>query len=284
MKKLAAIFTALLLLAGCSQQTAVEVTEDFLIITSFYPVYIFTTNIVGDAEGVSVQNLTDSGVGCLHDYNITPVDMKLMERADLLIINGAGMEPFMDSVPEGLSVVDSSEGVELIEDNPHIWLSVPNAIKQVENITEGLCKADSINAPKYRQNAKEYISKLNLLDGEIREATAGGENTGVITFHEAFPYFAAEYGLKVVATVHVDGESEPGAAQLADIIEIAGEGKVAAIFTEPQYSPKSAQLISNETGVPIYELDPVVTGEINAEAYEKVMRKNIETLKILNAK
>lgn len=284
MKKLAALFTAILLLAGCSQQTAVEITDDFTVVTSFYPIYVFTSNITEGAEGVSVQNLTDSDVGCLHNYTVTPGDMKLLEKADLVIINGAGMEAFMADTLSAVNVVDSSVGVELIDEhgeaNPHIWLSVPNAVKQVKNITEGLCKADSKNADLYRKNADAYTQKLNALDGKIRGAVKGEGNKNIVTFHEAFSYFAKEYGFNVIATVHTDGESEPGAAQLAQIIEKVKSEGAAAIFTEPQYSPDSAQLIARETDVPLYELDPAATGEMTPDAYERAMEKNVETLKM----
>lgn len=283
MRKFLSVLICIFLLAGCAP-ASVDNAESFNIVTSFYPVYVFTSNIIKDADGVLLQNLTDADIGCLHDYTVTPKDMRLLESADLLIINGAGMEEFVINAPSDLTVCDSSEGILCIshhnEINAHIWLSVPNAITQVQNITSSLCKADAKNSAVYQKNAKEYIARLSQLDKDIRDVTDNITKRNIVTFHEAFPYFAKEYGLNIVDTIHTTHtDSEVPPAKLTDIINKIKSGGADALFTEPLHSSSAADIISSETGIPLYSLDPVVSGDMCPDAYEKAMQNNLKTIK-----
>ncbi|MBR4382154.1 MAG: zinc ABC transporter substrate-binding protein, partial [Selenomonadaceae bacterium] len=114
------------------------------IVTSFYPMYLDTINITRGVKGVEVVNLTPPQTGCLHDYQLTPEDMKTLETADIFVVNGLGMESFLDKVTEAhpdlkiINASDSPEIVPIVEDgvpNPHVWLSVTYSIQQVKNIT-----------------------------------------------------------------------------------------------------------------------------------------------------
>lgn len=298
MKRIGILLIILILLvSGCGNEPVVREPGTVNIITSFYPVYILTLNIIEGVEGARLINMTKPDTGCLHNYKLLPEDMKLIEQADIFVINGAGMEGFMDKIFESkadLPVVDSSAGIELLcseddhdhehghghddEINPHIWLSVPNAIRQVRNIAKGLSDADGKNASLYITNAEKYIQRLEALDGEIREKTKDIKNRNLITFHEAFPYFAQEYGFTVLGVLSQTAENEPSSKAMADIVEAVREHNIKAVFTEPNYPPKSAGVISKETGAQVHSLDPVVTGEMIPEAYEKAMRSNLDTI------
>lgn len=314
-KILSLLIITLVALMGCSSKNTESINDsnEITIVTSFYPIYISTLNIIKDVPNVKLINMTKAQTGCLHDYQLSPEDLKTLSSADIFVVNGAGMEGFLDKVisnEKDLDIVDSSEGIKLLtadgeehshddenhnhdeeethaddhdhEDNPHVWVSISNNIKQVQNIADGLAKYDPDNADKYEANAKEYISKLEALKTEMHEVIDTLPNRNIITFHEAFPYFAEEFNLNIVGVVEVEPGTEPSPKQLEETIEIAKNNNVKALFTEPQYAAKAATTISNETGIPIYTLDPIVTGDSTSDAYDDYitkMEQNLETLK-----
>ena len=280
-----------LLLTGCGGTNTAGGGKDgsFHIVTSFYPMYVATINITQGVDGVTVTNMTKPQTGCLHDYQLMTEDMKTLEKADAFVINGAGMESFLDKVIEqqkNLKIIDASKGIELLKDddeeNPHVWLSVTDAILQVKNIAEQLKAADPKHADAYEKNAAAYIKKLEALKAEMHAELDTVPNKDIVTFHEAFPYFAKEFGLNIISVVEREPGTEPTPAELQETIEQVKKLPVKVLFTEPQYSPSAAETIARETGAKIYTLDPVVTGEANDQAinaYIDTMKKNMETLK-----
>lgn len=259
------------------------------VVTSFYPVYLATINITKDISGVTVTNMTEPQTGCLHDYSLRPADMIMLEKADVFVINGAGMESFLDDVirqREDLKVIEASKGIALLKDesgeeNPHVWVSVTNAVTYVNNIAAQLSEADQANEEQYRSNAAAYVQKLTDLKDEMHSALDGLKSRDIITFHEAFPYFAQEFDLNIAAVVEREPGSEPVPKELAEIIDKIKQTGIKALFAEPQYSSKAAETIARDTGAKVYTLDPVVTGEAvpdAADAYIVTMRKNVETL------
>lgn len=283
--------TLCLLLTGCGGAGTADGGKDgsFRIVTSFYPMYVATINITQGVEGVTVTNMTKPQTGCLHDYQLMTEDMKTLEKANAFVINGAGMESFLDKVTgqqKNLKIIDASKGIELLKDgdeeNPHVWLSVTDAIAQVRNIAEQLKAADPKHAEAYEKNAEAYIKKLEALKTEMHNALDNVPNKDIVTFHEAFPYFAKEFGLNIISVVEREPGTEPTPAELQETIEQVRKLPVKVLFTEPQYSPSAAETISRETGAKIYTLDPIVTGEANDQAinaYIDTMKKNMETLK-----
>ena len=280
-----------LFLTGCGSTNTAGGGKDgsFHIVTSFYPMYVATINITQGVDGVTVTNMTKPQTGCLHDYQLMTEDMKTLEKADAFVINGAGMESFLDKVVEqqkNLKIIDASKGIELLKDddeeNPHVWLSVTDAILQVKNIAEQLKAADPKHADAYEKNAAAYIKKLEALKAEMHAELDTVPNKDIVTFHEAFPYFAKEFGLNIISVVEREPGTEPTPAELQATIEQVKKLPVKVLFTEPQYSPSAAETIARETGAKIYTLDPVVTGEANDQAlnaYIDTMKKNMETLK-----
>ncbi len=278
-------------LVGCggADKTAEKKSaEPFRIVTSFYPMYVATINITDGVDGVEVYNMTKPQTGCLHDYQLMTEDMKTLEKADAFVINGAGMEDFMDKVTEQqkkLKVIDASRGIELIHDdegdNPHVWLSVTNEIAQVRNIADQLKEADPAHAEKYEKNAAAYIEKLTALKNEMHAALDNVPHKDIVTFHEAFPYFAKEFHLNIIGVVEREPGTEPTPTELQETIEQVKALPTKVLFTEPQYSPAAAETIARETGAKIYTLDPVVTGEATPaakDAYIDTMKKNMKVL------
>ncbi|HCB92797.1 MAG TPA: zinc ABC transporter substrate-binding protein [Selenomonas sp.] len=281
---------AMVVVAGCGGVS--EKKEDkFHIVTSFYPMYIDAANIAQGVEGVEVINMTKPQTGCLHDYQLTTEDMKTLEKADVFIINGIGMESFMEKAMEaqkGLKVIDASKSdkINVImngdEPNPHVWMSVTYSIAQVKAITSQLCELDPAHEKEYKKNALDYVMKLEKLREDMHAELDTLPNKDIVTFHEAFPYFAKEFKLHIAAVIEREPGTEPTPKELEDTIGIVSKLPVKALFTEPQYSPAAAETIARETGAHVYILDPVVTGEANEkarDAYIDSMKKNMEVLR-----
>ena len=289
----AAILAACLLFAGCGGAPAAQTQKagdgTFHIVTSFYPMYIDVINLTDGVEGVTVTNMTKPQTGCLHDYQLTTEDMKTLEKADAFVVNGAGMESFLDKVikmQEGMTVIDASRGIDLMEEdgeaNPHVWLSITKNIEQVKNIRDQLKAADPAHADQYEANAETYLAKLEALKTEMHATLDDVPHKDIVTFHEAFPYFAEEFGLHILGVIEREPGADPTPAELETTIEQVKELPVKVLFAEPQYSPAAAETIARETGAKLYSLDPVVTGEATPDAkdaYLDAMRKNMETLK-----
>jgi len=307
-KILTIIILVSLFLTGCNNSAksnnSTESNNKLTIVTSFYPMYISTLNIVKDIPNVEVLNMTTSQTGCLHDYSLSTKDLKTLSNADILIINGAGMESFLDDVIDeysDLKIIEASKGIDLIEDtehddhtedhdhedhdhdvNPHVWVSISKNIEEVSNIAEELSSLDPNHANEYQDNANEYIAKLENLKTEMHSTLDNIAHKDIITFHEAFPYFAEEFGLNIVGVIEIEPDSEPSAKEVENIISIINEKNIKALFTEPQYSSKIADTIAKETGASIYTLDPIVTGDSNEKAYNDYiikMQENLNTLK-----
>jgi len=275
-----------ILLATTAIAAAQTAPSDVKVITSFYPVYIMALNVTKGVPGVSVSNLTPPVTGCLHDYALTAGDMKKIASADIFIANGAGMESFLDNViaqyPK-LDVVELATGVEFIKDgkevNPHVWVSISNAIIEVKNLGIAMEKFDPTRAQAYRKNTDEYVNKLNVLRLEMLSSLAPYKGRQIITFHEAFPYFAQEIGLQIAAVIERQPGSSPDARELAGTIDLIKRAGIRAIFCEPQYPSAAAKIIAGETGAKIYTLDPAVTGPDDPNAYIDIMEKNCRVLK-----
>lgn len=295
-KILILILTCIVVFSGCSSQknsdksanTGVNGNKILTVAASFYPMYIFSLNVAKDVPNVKVIDMTKPMTGCLHDYSITTDDMKTLDGAQVFVINGAGMESFMDKVTQqmpNLKVIDSSAGVQLIKspgdegDNPHLWVSISNAIIQVKNIGEQLAKLDPANAQKYKVNTDVYVKKLEAERVKMHKSLDNVKNRDIVTFHEAFPYFAKEFNLNIAGVIEREPGSEPSAKELQETIEKVKKLKVKALFAEPQYSSKAADTIAKETGSKVYTLDPIVSGPMDADAYINIMDSNLKVLK-----
>ena len=293
MKKIIALCIALLLavpLAGCG---AAE--ETISVMATFYPVYVLAENVLNGVEGVTLSSMTPPATGCLHDYQLLTSDMKVLAKAQALLVNGAGMESFLPDLNRqfpSLTVIDCSQGVELMaedgeeehsdhdhgEYNAHIWLDPQNAVQMVKNLRDGLAALMPDKAEQISANAESYIARLEALDAELREAIAALSKKQIVTFHEAFPYFARTYGLEVVAVVALEPDEPISPRMLKRVIQQVKDAGNPPLFSEPQYENTALRTIAQETGAKVYELDPLVTGDGSLTAYEDTMHKNLLTL------
>jgi zinc transport system substrate-binding protein len=197
------------------------------------------------------------------------------------------METFMDKVVSqlpALKVIDASKDIPLINGygeegaNPHLWVSISNAIQQEKNIGQQLATLDPEHAAQYNANTTTYVGKLEELQARMHQVLDGVGKRDIITFHEAFPYFAREFNLNIAAVIEREPGSEPSAAELADTIEIIKKSGINALFAEPQYPSRAAETIAKETGAKVFILDPVVSGPMEADAYINIMERNMKTL------
>ena len=278
----------LILLVMLSLVFSACAAEEFRILTTFYPMYILTLNVTENIEGVSVSNMAEQTVGCLHDYTLQTQDMVKIEQADALIVNGGGMEQFMERVLSArtdLPVINALDGIEMeqsIEDgllNAHVWMDPVLAMTQVKNIADGLAAADPDHGDSYRQNAVAYCARLEALDSTLCDMLKPLEGVRIITFHEAFNYFAERYGMVVAGVIANEPGEEPSTRDIAETCDLVKELDIKTLFTEPQYPATAAQIIARETGASIYVLDPCVSGEESPAHYEAVQMENARILR-----
>lgn len=304
MKRFVLIVLVALIAFGCEKKNVATNDGKVKILASFAPMWIVTANVIKGVPGVELDVLLPPKGAGPHDYQLTPGDMRKLAEADVIVLNGLGIESFLgDSISKANQhavVITASDGITPLPDsphdreiegdgnenhdhganNPHVWVSPLNAATEARNIAESLAKRDPANAATYRANAAAYADELTKLDNDFKATVAAMKNVNIVTIHNAFDYLAADTGLKVVAVLKVDANIEPRAAELAAISDRIKSAGVIGIFTEPQFSDRMANVLSQETGAPVYRLDPVDTGELRAEYYIEVMRKNLETLKI----
>lgn len=279
----------LLLLLGCFPGCSVEPSADIAATT--LPVYTFTARLC-EGTGLSVDRLVTEKISCLHDYTLQVSQMRAIQGARVIVVNGAGLEEFLDDALSNASyVVDSSEGILLHEGNhhdhehdhnghiheedPHIWLSPANAIIMAENIANNL-------ADIFPQYSSVIADNLFSLVADLKKLQAYGEASlsslscrELVTFHDGFSYLAESFDLTILKALEEESGSEASAAQLIDLCGLVDAHKLPAVFTEINGSTSAASIIAAETGIAVYALDMVMSGD----DYFEAMYRNIDTLK-----
>ena len=286
MKKnlLAAAVISAFVLSSCSEAEPAGLR----VTASFYPIYIIADNVIGDTPGIILENMAQPQTGCLHDYQLTTADMRSLEDTDLFIVNGGGMESFLDNALElfpELDVIDTSAGVTSLDghdhghtghdhgENSHYWMYPENAVVQAENICGALSEICPEYADEFRQNTdafKESVSGIETFDGK---------GISVCVFNEAFEYLHLSYGFDVAAVVEMDENQTPSAKELAEIITEINEGGIDLLIAADDASKTVADTIARETGAGVVVLDPVLTGDPVPERYTEAMNENARILK-----
>ena len=264
------------------------------VLTSFLPVYCFTANVAGDLA--EVDNLLPPGIDP-HDFQFSVREMKKLGAADVMVVNGLQLEPWLDRIIRSSEkpkvIVEAAAGLkaELIMSgagqkddekslvpNPHIWLDPKLAEHAVTNILAALQQADPGNAAGYARNANQYIERLEKLDAELQAGLAPAKGEAIVTFHNAFPYFARRYGLKIAGVIEEVPDVQPSPKYLSALGRTIKSDKVKAVFTDRQYASRLAEQFGRDYHVPAAQLDTLETGEFKPEAYEDGMRNNLHTL------
>jgi zinc transport system substrate-binding protein len=252
------------------------------VVTSFYPLYDFSSHVAGDRAEVS--SLVPPGVEP-HDWEPTLGDVNRARAADMLVINGAGFESWAEDIG-AKRIVNTGEGIEPGNGgiDPHIWLDPVLAKEQVENIRSALAFVDPENASYYNENAAAYAAELDELDGHIRSELATCEKSDFISFHDSFGRFAERYGLRQHAIQGVTPEGEVLPQRIEEVITLARELGISVVYSEDLVDGRLAEVIASE--IPsgrVMVLSPVegVDKEELAAGigYIEKMKENVASLK-----
>lgn len=306
LKKLLVLITVISLIA-CSNKTKIkdnvnnsEVKK--LIYTTFFPVYELTKMIVGDKMDVEMIIKADQQP---HNFELQFNDMKEIIKADLVIYNGANMEVFIEDLKAGIKnddkFLDLSQGLVLLsseEDrdhdhdhdhdeidlddvNPHTWLSVKNAMIQLDTIYQKIASIDSENDDYYRNNLTKATAEFKKLDEKFEQALAKiNKEKYFVVSHAAFNYLAHDYDLKQVAVVGISPDEEPSAKQLKEIADFVKQKQISTIFFEGKATPKVAETLAlntnTKTGI-LYTLENLSSKEMEM-GYIKLMELNLKAL------
>ena len=299
----AAGLAIVLSLGACND--ADKSAKPFKVLTTFMPITLFTKAVAGNCAEVQALIPANSGP---HAFQAKPADLIALRQAKLLVKNGLGMENFLTKLinsagNKDLLVIDSSRGITTLDSpeedghseqdhsnhshsnhgevNPHIWLDPLRAIKQVENIRDGLVKADPSCAASYRSNAATYVAKLKTLNAEITNQLNPYQGKTFVAFHDFAPYFASRYKLKADFLVDVP-ELNPSPADLLRVAADVKRSQLKALLSEPQEGERSFNALAKDLGVKVSVFDPMETGSLQASlnpaTYFKVMRSNVADL------
>jgi len=239
-------------------------------------------------DKVQVKALVPPG-GEVHTYQPTPDDIKSVARAKIVFYNGVHLEEWLDATirsagKPNLPIVVLSEGLSLSkesgdEPNPHLWLDVTNAKAYVEKIRDGLSKVDSTNVAYYADRAKSYLPQLDELDQWIQTEVdkIPKARRKLVTFHDAFPYFAKRYGFSLHGTLVASPGKEPSARAFAALTRRIKREEVPAVFAEAQSNPKAMEVLASDTGVRVITNlynDTLPTGP-EANTYIAMMKHDV---------
>ncbi|KPU45415.1 high-affinity zinc uptake system binding-protein ZnuA precursor [Oxobacter pfennigii] len=309
------MMTILLLVAsGCSstkdagqnkdnEQPSLDAQQKKLIVyTSIYPMYDFAQNIGKDK--IDLRQMIPAGTEP-HDWEPTAKIMADIEKADVLIYNGAGMEPWAEKLVESINnkdliIVDTSKGIELLtnaedeheeeeeedahgEYDPHLWLDPLTAIKQSENIKNAFVEADADNKDFYEGNYNEFTDKLNALDSKYKEELVNLKHKEFVVAHAAFGYLAQRYNLEQISLRGINSQDEPSSKEMKEITEILKSKEIKYVFFETLTSPKLSQALAGEVGAKTEVLNPMdgLTDEDikSGKNYLSIMEDNLSVLK-----
>ncbi|MGE5630439.1 MAG: metal ABC transporter substrate-binding protein [Caulobacteraceae bacterium] len=278
-----------LVLWGCSSEGYSGKPK---IYASFYPMYFLTQQIAGDKAEVIC--MIPAGVEP-HDWEPTPKLVGEMQEASMFVYNGVGMETWANNIIKNIDrdktkIVEASSGVELLKAegqqniyDPHVWVSPLRAMQQAKTIYEAIIQTDPANAEYYRSNYESLKQRLSKLDKDIREASKSFRSNIIVVSHEAFGYFAQDYGLKQIAIRGVNPEAEPSPTQMAELVNICKENKVRYVFFEKLTNPKLSETLAREVDAGTMILnDAAGLSEEDEKAgmdYVSIMYQNVENLK-----
>jgi ABC-type Zn uptake system ZnuABC Zn-binding protein ZnuA len=306
--RLAMLTTALALaLAGCGGPSVSSAPDGEQLHV------VATTTVLADlvrqvgGDRVDVSSLVPAG-GEVHTFDPTPADVARLAEADLLVMNGLGLDEWLlplarDAGRADLPIVELAEdldGVDYLEGgddhadengdhdddadhryNPHLWLNVGYARLYVERLRDELVAAEPDGVDDYTANAAAYDARLADLDAQIREQLAAipAADRRIVSFHDAFPYFNAAYGLESVGVVVAAPGQDPSAGEVAALIAAIRQSGARAILSEAQFSDQLAQAIAAESGAQVVsDLYTDTLGDPPADTYEGAMRWNVDQI------
>ena len=283
--------------------------SNMTVTTTIYPLYSIAKEI--GADKIKLQNLIPFGVEA-HGFDPTPADMAKLSKSDIFITSSDSMEPWKDKIVKSLKieekVFDMSKYVKLRtlqEENdehhedekghkhehdhehegidPHYWVSLNNYILMTETITKLFIEKDSVNKDFYIQNSNNYLAKIKALKEKYDLSMDTCTNKKILVNHDAFGYFADDYGVKQYSISGMSPEDKPSAKQISELINLVKNEKINTVFFEEFASPKVAQTIAKATNAKIDALRPAenISKDENKKGYGylQIMEDNLEKLK-----
>jgi zinc transport system substrate-binding protein len=273
MIKIFAFLLAVTILSGCVSQKESFSGNDsdrIKVAATIAPLGEFVRAVGGEKAEVTV--VVPPGAEP-HTFEPTPSLMMDVAKANLYVMNGAGLEFWMSKLLEAnkeMVIIDSSQGIVFLRESedeidPHVWISLRNSAVQVNNICSGLIVVDPANKDYYIKNRDDYLQKLQFLDDEQNQTFAGKKSRIFIVHHPAWTYFARDYDLSQAPLM--ENEKEPGPKYLGEVIDLARRNNITTIFVEPEYNPKAAEVIAREMNARIVTLNPLAANYLVNMAY-----------------
>lgn len=286
------LFICLALFAGCSQKQEPQTANAKpKVVVTFNAIKELTQAVAQDK--VEIITLIPDGSEP-HDFQPTTKSMQQLSKADVLIYNSVGMEPWVDTAVKAaankkLLVVEAAKGVDLIrltdkDDvkehgayDPHTWLSLACAQTEVQNIAQALAQADAQNAGFYLQNAKEYNAKLASLLKKYQPLFAKAQHKNFVTGHAAFGYLCRDLGLAQTSVEDVFASGEPSAQRLAQLVEYCRAHSIKTIFVEDAVSPKISATLAKEVCAKTQTIHTIESSDSD-KSYIDRMQENMELI------
>lgn len=275
-------------------------------IATFYPMYEFTKEVIGDEGNVSL--LISAGTEP-HDYEPSAKDIAKISDADVFVYNSEEMETWVDQIEENIdekktTLIEASDGIDLLtatsdghdeededhedhdhshDKDPHVWTDPVMAIKEVNEIKAELSEKYPAKKAQFEKNAAAYIKKLTALDQEYQAAFSTAKNKTFVVQHAAFGYLAHQYGLTQESISGISPDQEPSASRLAELKHFVEEHGTKVIYFEENANSKVAETLAKETGVKMSVLNPLESltqkQMDDGETYISVMQQNLKALK-----
>ncbi len=285
------------------------------IATSFYPTYLITQNLLENMDNIEVVNIAKNVQGCIHNFQLTPENMKVLENTDALVINGMGMETYITdliSKVKTINIIDSSIDINPLESsghhhhhhnehshveihgeekeeqhepvssyNSHIWLSIDNYEKQVTNVSKELSKIEYIDKEKLENNTNNYLAKVSSLK-EKKEKLANkikDKNVHTITFHDSFAYLLKELNIEVLKNIDIENQGGLSALEAKTAIDLIRKYDIKYIIADQNLQKEIPEVLEKETDVKVIYLNNIVQSKSkNLDNYIIEMNNNLEKL------
>lgn len=293
MSRYALIFTIIVTLFGIQSASA---GNKLNVVATFSILGDLVKNVGGDRVYVDTLVGPNSNT---HVYTPSPADAKKLADAGVIVVNGLGLEGWLDRLisasgtkaaiivatarikPKERAAKPDDDGHGSID--PHAWQSVANAETYVENIRDGLVAADPAGKAAYEENARQYLTRLDQLDREVRSTISNipADSRLIVTDHRAFGYFEREYGIRFASPQGLSTEAEPSAKGMASIITAIRQSKAPAVFLENVTDPRLMQQIATESGARIggtLYSDALTNQNGDASTYIDLVRHNVKQL------
>ncbi len=270
--------------------------DGILVVTSFYPVQLLAESVAEGVEGVEVVNLTENHGGCLHDYTITTRDMRLLSEAEVLLVNGGGMELFLEKVAKehaGLVIADTTAGYDFLEGvahnhshdeepegahgheehreeehdhavNAHVWMDIDGYLYQLSKVEAAFAAADPVHETLYHENAERCREELLALKESFLQAKEQLSGRETVVFHEGFVYLLRMLGIDTAHCIAMDGDTQIASGEAAEVVEECNLHGIDRMFAEEEYAKSVRDTFAGDYSGSVVVLDSL-TGKLASE-------------------